>query len=428
MPFTGARADPHWSSKAAASPSARAETSERSPATWGCPSVATLSPMARRALVATLALALAACGGNGSRVSSAVLRSRDVVLFGVSASTNPDIGTPGLGIGVVEGLLTRHPALVARSDRWVAIPDGQWLAGMRLLANQTTTTGFTGADDVVELHGDTLERVGALREPFSLTWSSIVSPDGRLVAATQAFRAGAHGRVRAGPLTAVASIAGGGEHTFKLRGQLLGWADAHRLAFLSQGWLGTLDLRSDSRTRLVSLAELARDAGARQASIPNTVTGNQLIGSADGALVAFPLELTYSGPHPLRRGSVVAVMRIRDHTLRLVSSPLQISMFAFAPQGDRYAYTTSGFPEPHELWVGRGINQPTKRIYFTTDHHFDWITWSPDTKWLLVDDQLNGPTPVWRLIPSDGRGSSRTLPRLGGHPLWCCREQTFFGW
>ena len=367
-------------------------------------------------------LALAGCGGSGDR-------SRDLVFFGVQASTNPDIGTPGAGIGVAEGLLTGHPTLVARSDRWVAIPDGQWLARMRLLANQMTTTGFTGADDVVELHGDRLERIAALREPFSLYWgSSIVSPDGRLVAATQAFRAGAHGRVRPGPLTAVASITGQGEHTFKLGGELLGWADTHRLAFLSDGWLETIDVRSGWRTRLVSLAELARDGGGRQASVPNTVTGNQLIGSADGTLVAFPLALTYAGPHPLRQGSVVAVVRIRDHTVRMISSPLQISMFAFAPQGDRYAYTTSGFPEPHELWVGRGINQPTKRIFFTTDHHFDWITWSPDTKWLLLDDQLNGPTPLWRLIPSDGRGKSRTLPRLGGHPLWCCRQQTYFGW
>ena len=307
--------------------------------------------MARAAFVAILAtvLALAGCGGSGDRGAAtsgvASLRSRDVVFFGLGASTNPDIGTPGAGIGVVEGVLTGHPTLVARSDRWVAIPDGQWLTGMRLLANKRRLSGnrpvVTRSSSCAATGLNGSRRFGSRSRWIGRRF---VSPDGRRVAATQAFRAGANGRVRPGPLSAVASITGQGEHTFKLAGELLGWADAHRLAFLSHSWLEILDLRDGARSRIVSLAELATDAGAREASVINTVTANRLIGSADGTLVALPLALTYAGPHPLRRGSAVAIVRIRDHTVRLIKSPLQISMFTFAPQGDRYAYTTSVLP------------------------------------------------------------------------------------
>jgi hypothetical protein len=393
-------------------------------------------------MIAT-ALALAGCGGSGEHSDtasrsassppsargpgSAVLGSHDVVFFGVGASTNPDVGSAGSGIAVAEGLLTGHPTVVARNDRWVAAPDGQWLAGMRLLANRKTTAGFTGSDDIVELRGNRFERVAALSEPFSLTWLSIVSPDGRLVAATEGFHAGANGLLRQGRLTAVSSLTGQNKRTLRLGGPLLGWVGAERLAFLRHNRLEILDLRGDAPTRVVSLAQLARDSGARRASIPPSVSAQWLAGSADGTLVAVPLELTYAGPHPLRRGGVVALVRISDHAVRLIRSPLHISMFAFAPRGDRYAYTTSGFPDPHELWVGSGIKQPAKRIYFTPYQHFDWITWSPDARWLLVDDQLNGPMPLWRVIPSDARGKPRTLPRLGGHPLWCCPAQAFFG-
>jgi hypothetical protein len=393
--------------------------------------------------MAATALALAGCGSNGSRIetarrsassppsatgpASAVLSSRDLVFFGVQASTNPDIGTPGTGIAVAEGLLTGHPTVVARSGRWVAVPDGQWLAGTRLVANQATTAGSTGSDDIVALRGASLERVAALREPFSLTWLSIVSPDGQRVAATEGLHAGANGLLRQGPVTAVSSLAGQNRRTLRLGGSLLGWVGTGRLAFLSHNRLETLDLRNDTPTQVVSLAHLAHEAGARQATIPPSVSTQWLAGSADGTLVAVPLALTYAGPHPLRRGGVVALVGIRDHTVRMIRSQLQISMFAFAPTGDSYAYTTSGFPDPHELWVGRGIQQPAKRIFFTAYHHFDWITWSPDARWLLVDDQLNSPTPLWRLIPTDGRSERQTLPRPGGHPLWCCPEQTFFG-
>jgi hypothetical protein len=278
------------------------------------------------------------------------------VFFGVQASTSPDIGTPGSGIAVAHGLLTGHPTVIARSDRWVASPDGQWLPGMRLLANQTTTTGSTGSDDIVALRGDSLKRVAAVREPFSLTWLSMVSPNGRRVAATEGFHAGANGLLRQGPVTAVSSLTGQNKRTLRLGGPLLGWVGNERLAFVSHDRLEALDLRNHAPAAVVSLAQLAHDFGARRATIPPSVSTQWLAGSADGTLVAVPLALTYAGPHPLRRGGAVAIVRIRDHAVRPIRSPLQISMFVFAPQGDRYAYTTSGFPTRTNSGLEAGSN------------------------------------------------------------------------
>jgi hypothetical protein len=388
--------------------------------------------------VAALALtiSLAGCGVNGSPVgrrssdpawASAAGASHDVLFYGVAASTNPDVGAPGTGIGVVDGLLTGHPRVVARSDRWVAVPDGQWLPGNRLLANRRANTRSTGADETVEVGARGLALVGALSESFPRSWASFVSPNGQLLGATQGIPAGANGLLRPGPLTAVSSLTGQNKRVLKLGGPLLGWVGANRLAFLRRDRLQLFDLSSNMATDVVSLAQLARDAGALKASIPPSVSTQQLAGSPDGRFVAFPLELTYAAPNSLRRGGVIAIVAVADHTVRIVRSRLEISMFSFAPSGDRFAYSTSGFPEPHELWVTSRIDAPAKRLFITTGDHFDWIAWSPDAKWILVDDQLSAPTPAWRLIPSDGQGRSRTTPRLGGRPLWCCAPLTSFG-
>ena len=66
--------------------------------------------------------------------------------------------------------------------------------------------------------------------------------------------------------------------------------------------------------------------------------------------------------------------------------------------------------------------------------HFDWITWPPDDRWMLVDNEHHG---EWELLRLTGHrptallgGASvptRRLPRLGGMPLWCCPQEHYGG-
>jgi hypothetical protein len=45
-----------------------------------------------------------------------------------------------------------------------------------------------------------------------------------------------------------------------------------------------------------------------------------------------------------------------------------------------------------------------------------WASWSPDGRWLLVDDWTRD---RWLFLARDG--SQRiSYPRLGDNPIWCC--------
>lgn len=102
--------------------------------------------------------------------------------------------------------------------------------------------------------------------------------------------------------------------------------------------------------------------------------------------------------------------------IRVITSPYAILMFAWSPIGHRLAWTTSGSPDPHELFVLNDPKGMSRRVFATGARHFDWITWSPDARSLLLDDETVG---RWRLLTVDG-GKTRTLQRLGGRPIWCC--------
>ncbi len=98
------------------------------------------------------------------------------------------------------------------------------------------------------------------------------------------------------------------------------------------------------------------------------------------------------------------------------------------------AWTTSGFPNPHELFV---LDHPTgtpHKLFGTSDRHFDWITWSPDGHHLLLDDANAGFDPArpgrrppgrWRLLDTQAGDTVRTFPGLGGAPIWCCPANNY---
>ena len=107
----------------------------------------------------------------------------------------------------------------------------------------------------------------------------------------------------------------------------------------------------------------------------------------------------------------------------MVTSPYVISMFAWSPRGHRLAYTTSGSSEPHQLFLINTPHSTPQRLFQTTNRHFDWITWSPDNQWLLIDDEQAG---HWRLLSTVRPTNTRLLPRLGGRPLWCCPQNPYY--
>jgi dipeptidyl aminopeptidase/acylaminoacyl peptidase len=123
-------------------------------------------------------------------------------------------------------------------------------------------------------------------------------------------------------------------------------------------------------------------------------------------------------------GNGVRVSRGDGSTVQRIRSKLMISMVAWSPAANRLAFTTSGFPDPHQLFVLDTPSAKPRLLYKTGDMHFDWVTWSPDGEWLLLDEEHHN---RWLLLRTDGSGARRTLPRLGGRPLWCCPVNTFRG-
>ena len=120
--------------------------------------------------------------------------------------------------------------------------------------------------------------------------------------------------------------------------------------------------------------------------------------------------------------SGVVIARADGRIVQTIPSRLVISMIAWSPVGRRLAFTTSGFPNPHQLFV---VDRPSARrrlLFVAGSWHFDWITWSPDGTRILLDDENRG---RWLLFRTDRSGKRRTLPRLGGRPLWCCPVNSF---
>lgn len=121
-------------------------------------------------------------------------------------------------------------------------------------------------------------------------------------------------------------------------------------------------------------------------------------------------------------GAGILIARSDGRPVQRIRSRLVISMIAWAPSGARLAYTTSGFPDPHQLFVLDAPRAKPRLLYATGAEHFDWVTWSPDGCRLLLDEEHRG---RWLLLRTDRSREPRPLPRLGGRPLWCCPVNTF---
>jgi hypothetical protein len=180
------------------------------------------------------------------------------------------------------------------------------------------------------------------------------------------------------------------------RGHLMGWTADGRIAFF----------RSYRRA-------------TPYAYEPDTGRTGPIMPGWKGDLPVWSADRSYTAAVT---GGGVLVSRNDGRIVRRIPSKLVISMIAWSPVADRLAFTTSGFPDPHQLFVLDAPRAKPRLLYATGDMHFDWITWSPDGKWLLLDEEHHD---RWLLLRADRSGVRRVLPRLGGRPLWCCPVNVF---
>lgn len=169
-----------------------------------------------------------------------------------------------------------------------------------------------------------------------------------------------------------------------------------------------LNVFTGKRTLPLSPERVAAAAQLKQASLGPPRW------SADGRYLA----AIVAGKWPTKANifTAVVIAHADGRPIRVITSPYVISMFAWSPRGHQLAWTTSGFPTPHELFVLDNPNGRPQRV-FAADPHFDWIAWSPDGRRLLLDDEK---ARRWLLITAAGRKSVEKHARLGGRPFWCC--------
>ncbi|MEA2210634.1 MAG: hypothetical protein QOF83_582 [Solirubrobacteraceae bacterium] len=408
--------------------------------------------------VALAVLAVSACGGGSHRPArrpgSAVRRASGAtgvvgrlraggVAFIIGASTDPYGDSRPRGFGVASGLIggRLHSVEVSARRGPFAVT---WLGIGRL--GSESFDGHAAAGVLYAVGGGRLVWLGGL--PLRPGEDNFVwSPNRTLIATQRSVRVscgpGVTRRVARAGCTApgrtivVERADGSYRHPVATGLFLTGWAADGRLVLFNgnDSQFGanryvTLELRSGRRRTVLFSGAVAGYAHARHAAL------DQLAYSADGRyLAALALLSGFPGAAKLPLGAerVIVIARSDGSIVRLITSTDVISMFAWSPRGDQLAYTTSGFPVPHELYVLRRPRARPWRILSQSDH-FDWVTWSPDDRWLLIDNEHQH---AWELLRLSGHQQARIfagaavptrrLARLGGQPLWCCPQDHYGG-
>lgn len=348
------------------------------------------------------------------------------VAFITGLSTDPGAASHPAGLGVATNLTSGHPTVIThRSSKGPY--SVSWLSSTRLLVQ----AGFSLAKPpglVYRLGGGALsvERGSPLRAGDN---TYFISPDGRFIA-TEPWRVescGAQARVKSciTPRRQVwVEHADGSHRSMLARGFLEGWAPNDR-AIVSNAAGGqfsnasyrVVSVTSGAAQPVISSSEVARFAHVSSAQLGGVAY------SGDGRYLAVMVllgGLPRSSHVPLgnEEGAIV-LARPGGAIVRLIRSPSGVSMIAWSPSGDMLAYTTGTTPAFGRVAL---LTNPSARAETLRSGPgpFSWISWSPDSRSLLLDDPS---THSWRLFHFGSSGALRAsirLPRLGGAPTWCC--------
>lgn len=384
----------------------------------------------RRLHIARLGVALVALLGGGCSAGSedrqsdqagprtqpgAVAERGGVVLYTLGASTDPYGGgsSPG-GFGVILNPGSRvEEKLEIRNQDLGFFGGADWIDERRILVTRNAPPFRPPL--IFRLDGGRFVREGPSPLP-PLDTQQAWSPDRKLIASQpiepckpnqrprwKCYRQADEIYLQAADGSGRRVVAAGHFNSWTPDGRLLLVVDRRGFTIYQ-----ALDVRTGSRGVPLSADRVARAAKLKRASLGPPRW------SADGRYIAAMVAGKWPKASNAVHGFVIA--RADGTPVRVITSPYVISMFAWSPSGHRLAWTTSGFPDPHELFV---LDQPEAkpRRLFATERHFDWITWSPDGSRLLLDDENAG---RWRLIAAAARTKIKAVPRVGGRPLWCC--------
>jgi dipeptidyl aminopeptidase/acylaminoacyl peptidase len=361
----------------------------------------------------------AALAGSGATAIS------DVVLYGIGVSSDPYVASAPRGFGTVSGLLHGSTRRVEEQVKAMHPAGPFWIAPGRIVAPFRPPPIRPPLLYRLDVEGGIdLEDTAPLAP---LEYSGAWSPDGSLIATEPAVvvecPAGARPGTtctRDGGVVVLARADGSDRHTLT-RGHLLGWTPDNRVIVTDTQYkrTSTLDPQSRHADPILPPQQVERFLGT-----PGRIEGKPAW-SADQRFVA--AYVAFARPKRERKTvNAFVIARTDGRILQLVTSPYIISMLTWSPSGHQLAYTTSGFPDPHELFVIEPGGQPRK-LFATSHRHFDWVTWTPDSRHLLIDDanwrrtsRRDMPTGRWLLIDARKPRIVSTPRRLGGRPQWCC--------
>ena len=351
---------------------------------------------ARGTALAAIALGVGGCFGPSTANDPPSADRVDAVLYTIGISTDPYATSRPNGFGVASGLATgelRKTEVRTREYGWFS--GAEWLDRGRILVHRRAPPmRRPGLYRVVD---GKLEPVGIA--PFVSGSAYAWSPD--------------YQRVAIEPPAPCEPRQASLFECYRGSGRISVTGPSQRIVVKGTG----PDWRRDGR---LVFYRTQRDLNGGRATILDVVTGRterrarywlneQPLASPDGRYLADRTGI--------ENASGVVISDVNGHTVGTFPTPYIVSMVAWSPRGNRLAYTTSGFPDPHELFVVDLPSGERRRIFVSGAFHFDWITWSPDGRWLLLDgDQAGG----WRLFSAATGKQAHRFRRLGGRPLWCC--------
>jgi hypothetical protein len=341
--------------------------------------------------------ALAGCSGSPAPEERRdPIPSGGAVLYTIGVSTDPYGSSRPNGFGVATRLLRGEVATVeVRSREYGWFNGAEWLPGGRILVHRRGPPLRQPA--IFEFRAGRLERTGFA--PFVSGSAYGWSPAHELLAVERPApcepgQASLFACYRGSGRIAIT----GGPERLELKGTSPYWTRDGRLLYYRTP-------RDLNRGRAVVL-----DVSTGRTSVQAPYWPNE-------APLASPDGNYFADRGGNERGSLLTVSNRRGRVVQRFATPYIVSMVAWSPRGNRLAYTTSGFPDPHELFIVDVKSRESRRVFASGAPHFDWITWSPDGRWLLLDgDEAGG----WRVFSAESGEQVRRLPRLGGRPFWCC--------